>query len=127
MPIYPVVNPEGHFGSFKNLLCSDAPDKESLDHVSVDKHVDSDSSPAFMMHTVDDKAVDVRNTLSLARAYTDAGGPYRLNIYPSAPHGVALGNSITDLGNPKYNDPVIAEWVRLAAYWADKICENNKK
>ncbi len=127
MPIYPVVSPEGHLGSFKNLLCSDAPDRESLDYVSVDKHVDGDSAPAFMMHTVDDRVVDVRNTLSLAKAYTDAGVSYELHIYPSAPHGVALGNSITDIGNSKYNDPMIAEWVRLAAYWADTICEKNNK
>lgn len=126
MPIYPVVSPEGHFGTFKNLLCSDTPDRESLDYVSVDKHVDSDSSPAFMMHTVDDRVVDVRNTLALARAYTDAGVSYELHVYPSAPHGVALGNAVTDIGNKGYNDPMIAEWVKLAAYWADKICEKNK-
>lgn len=126
MPIYPVVNPEGHSGSFKNLLCSENPDRESLDYLSIDKHVDGDSSPAFMVHTVDDKVVDVRNTLSLARAYTDAGVPYEMHIYPSAPHGLALSNPITYLGDSRYNDPMIAEWVRLAAYWADKICEKIK-
>ena len=124
MPIYPVVNPMGHMGSFKNLLCSDAPDEESLLYVSIDKHVDADSAPAFMMHTTDDNAVDVRNTLDLARAYSDAGVKYELHIYPTGPHGMALANSVTDMGNAKFNDPLIAEWVRMAAAWAERLCEN---
>lgn len=124
MPIYPVVNPMGHMGSFKNLLCSDAPDKESLDYVSIDKHVDADSSPAFMAHTTDDQVVDVRNTLDLARAYSDAGVKYELHIYPTGPHGLALSNEITSMGKENYVKPDFAEWVRLAAAWAERLCEN---
>lgn len=124
MPIYPVVNPLGHMGSFKNLLCSDDPDKESLDYVSIDRHVDADSSPAFMAHTTDDQVVDVRNTLDLARAYSDAGVKYELHIYPTGPHGMALGNEITSMGKENYEKSDFAEWVRLAAAWAERLCEN---
>jgi acetyl esterase/lipase len=95
--------------------------KKELDYVSVDQHVDRDSSPAFIMHTFADRDVDVRNTLSLAKGYADAGVPFEMHIYPNGYHGVALANKITDMGNPAYDDPIIAEWVRLAAAWTDKV------
>lgn len=121
MPIYPVINPEGHRFSFSMLLGTPDSTKEELDYVSVDQHVDRDSSPAFIMHTFADRDVDVRNTLSLAKGYADAGVPFEMHIYPNGYHGVALANKITDMGNPAYDDPIIAEWVRLAAAWTDKV------
>lgn len=127
MPIYPVINSDGHNESVKNLLCKDDPTQEEMDYVAVDKYVDAYSSPAFIMHTADDQVVDARNSLAFALAYANAGVPYELHIFPHAPHGVALGNAITALGNPEWIDPMIAKWVEMAAYWADKICENNRK
>ncbi len=123
MPIYPVINPMGHPGSFYNLLCTDTPTQDELDYVSVDLHVDSTSSPAFIVHTADDQVVDARNSLILALAYANAGVEYELHIFPHAPHGVALGNAVTDCGSPAWNDPMIAKWVEMAAYWAEKLCQ----
>ncbi len=123
MPIYPVISQKGHAASLYNLLCKDDPTQDELDYVSVDKHVDSDSSPAFIVHSADDELVDARNSLDFAMAYANAGVEYELHIFPHAQHGVALGNEITDCGNPKWNEPMIAEWVRMAAYWADKLCQ----
>ena len=127
LPIYPVINYGGHAGSFRNLLCDDDPSEKALAHVEVDRHVDADSAPAFLMHTADDPVVDVRNTLSLALAYTNAGVPYELHVYPHGAHGVALGNEVTECGNPDWNDAAIAKWVEHAVYWADNICQNNNK
>ena len=93
MMIYPVVSGEefGHIDSFKNLLGSDAPTKQQLDTVSLEKHVDAESSPAFIVHTATDDLVNVRNSLTLGEAYAKAGKKFELHIYPDAPHGVALG------------------------------------
>lgn len=123
MPIYPVINPEGHRYSFTMLLGDPDPSQELLDYTSVDQHVDADSVPAFIMHTFADQMVDVKNTLSLATAYANAGIPFEMHIYPNGPHGMALANHITDRGKPEYNDPIIAEWVRLASAWVDKLCK----
>lgn len=122
MPIYPVINNDGHNESVRNLLCKDDPTQEEMDYVAVDKHVDADSAPAFIMHTADDGVVDARNSLSFAMAYANAGVPYELHIFPHAPHGVALGNEITAIGNPAWVDPMIEKWVDMAAYWAKKLC-----
>lgn len=123
MPIYPVINSDGHNESFRNLLCDDDPAQADMDYLAVDKYVDAHSAPAFIVHTADDQVVDARNSLSLAMAYANAGVSYELHIFPHAPHGVALGNSVTDCGNPAWNDPMIARWVEMAAYWAEKLCE----
>lgn len=121
MLIYPVISAEYHAISFNNLVCSDAPTKEMLDACSIEKHVDADSSPAFIMHTVNDQIVNVKNALLLASAYADAGVLYEMHIYPDAPHGVALGNSITECGVEKWNNPAIAKWVEQAAAWAEAL------
>lgn len=121
MLMYPVISPEHHGFSFNNLLCKEQPTKEELNSVSLEKHVDSDSTPAFIFHTSNDEIVNVKNSLCLANAYSDAGVKYELHIYPDAPHGIALANSITDCGKSYWNDPAMAEWVRMAAYWAENI------
>ena len=125
MLIYPVITADpaiAHKGSFCNLFCTDTPTPEQLDAVSLEKHVDAESSPAYILHTVTDQLVPVENSLVLARAYTEAGVPYELHIFPDAPHGVALGNAITAGTTEKWNDPAIAEWVRMACAWADVLC-----
>ena len=123
MLIYPVVN--GHTGSFRNLCGMDNPTEEMLQRVYLDRHVDADSVPAFIMHTSNDQTVDVRDSLSLATAYKEAGLQFEMHIFPDAPHGVALGNKITSIGKAKYENAAIAEWVRMAAVWAESLSENN--
>ncbi len=121
MLIYPVVSPrlEHHFGSFQNLVCNDEPTEEQKAATAVDEHVDGDSAPAFIMHTADDTIVDVNNSLRLAAAYSKAGVPFELHVYPHGAHGMALANSITSYGRADWEDSRIAEWVRLAAEWTN--------
>ena len=123
MLIYPVISPQykQHFKSFRNMWCTDTPEGEQLNRSAIEQHVDEDSAPAFIMHTANDQTVDVRNALSVALAYSNANVPYEMHIYPDAPHGAALANRITECGNPKVNNPSIAEWVKLAANWAETI------
>lgn len=119
MLIYPVI--DDHMWSFCNLWCTDTPTEEQFDAVRISHHVDADSAPAFIMHTFNDQTVDVRNSLALAMAYTNAKIPYEMHIYPDAPHGAALANPITAGKTAKFNNPAIAEWVRLAANWANTL------
>lgn len=119
MLIYPVLS--DHFGSFCNLLCTDAPTEEQLDQVRLEKHVDAETSPAFIMHTANDQEVNVQNSLAYAAALSRAGHTFEMHIYPDAPHGVALGNDITECAFPGWKNESIAEWVRLAARWAERL------
>lgn len=119
--MYPVVSPTYHGFSFNNLLCRENPTEAELASVAVETKVDRDSAPAFLLHTANDQVVNVKNALCLANAYVDAGIGFEMHVYPKGPHGMALANHITDGGTGQWNDPAIAEWVRMAAYWADHI------
>ena len=124
MLVYPVISPrfKKHFASFQNLLCCDEPADEQLRRVAIDEKVDEDSVPAFIVHTADDRAVDVRNTLALASAYADRGKPFELHVYPHGEHGFALANRITSGGNLRMENDALAEWVNHAAVWANHLC-----
>lgn len=121
MLIYPVISPkfQHHIASFKNLWCTDDPTEDQLYAAAIEEHVDADSSPAFIVHTANDSVVDVRNSLTLADAYSSADVRYEMHIYPAGPHGFALANKITG-----WSDPRVAEWVKLAAEWAGNFVNN---
>ncbi len=124
MLIYPVISPTfaQHIKSFRCLWCTESPTKEQLDAAAIEQHVDADSAPAFVVHTANDKVVDVKNALTVAAAYSTAGIPFELHIYPDSPHGGALFNSTTAFGDPRWVRPNAAEWLRMATVWADDIC-----
>lgn len=127
MLIYPVISTEYHAKSFERLLATKEPSQNDLQRVSIERHVDADSAPAFILHTSNDQIVDVRNSLTLAEAYKAADLQFEMHIYPDAPHGAALGNRITAQNNTKWNNAAIAEWVRMAAVWADNLKKQDEK
>ena len=121
MLIYPVISGKIHSLSFRNLWASDQPTDEQLAMSSIENFVDKDSAPAFILHTANDQVVSVRNSLVAGDAYSRAGVPFEMHIFPDAPHGAALGNKITAYGNPDWEKPDIARWVRMAEEWTNKI------
>jgi acetyl esterase/lipase len=78
--------------------------------------------------TLNARVAELQNAIAVAeaaaKAYTDAGVPYELHIYPDAPHGFALGNAITKKKTEKHDNPCIAQWVSHAAAWADYLSQN---
>ncbi len=124
MMIYPVVSGEksiAHEGSIINLLKTEYATDAQRDMVSLEKHVNKGSSPAFIMHTASDELVDVRNSLNLANSYNEAGVMYELHVYPNGPHGVALANDITACDNSGWSDESMSHWVKQAVLWSKKI------
>lgn len=121
MLIYPVISGTQPGNSFKNLWASVTPTQEQIVQSSIENHVDSESAPAFIVHTVNDQIVHVNNALMAASAYTAAGVSYELHIFPDAPHGAALANHITACENPGWDRPDIAQWVRMADAWTNKL------
>jgi len=120
---YPVITgfEHAHKGSFYNLLCNDNPTDEEIAKVSLEKQVSDKTVPAFLMHTADDECVPVQNALIMAEALTEKKIPYEVHIYPHGPHGLALANSITDMGCNLHNNPVAAKWVDDAVCWMKRI------
>lgn len=121
MLIYPVISSKYHMGSFKNLLMEEQPSSEMLEMVNIENHINKNSSPAYIIHTSNDTAVNVKNSLVLADKMATLGIQFELHIYPDAPHGVALGNDITKCGVEKWSNQAIAKWIENAVEWAKSI------
>ena len=106
--IYPVITmrAQTHAGSKKNLL-GDNPDPQLVALMSNDEQVTRETPPAFLIHTVNDAAVPVENSLLFAAALRKAGVPYEMHLYERGPHGFGLGG----------NDPVLSSWPGRCADW----------
>lgn len=89
---YPVITADfcrTHQGSFFNLLGRAPETQEEKDYFSCDKHVDSNTPPAFLWHTAEDGAVPVVNSIMYANALIDNKVPVELHIYPHGGHGLS--------------------------------------
>lgn len=78
-----------HKGSQQNLL-GKSPSKELIGKFSNELRVNKDTPPAFLVHSADDDAVPVANSLLYYEALTRAGVAGELHVYESGGHGYGL-------------------------------------
>ncbi|MEO8236983.1 MAG: alpha/beta hydrolase [Flavobacterium sp.] len=93
--IYPVISMDSsitHGGSRENLLGKN-PSPEMIKHFSNDLQVTGKTPPAFMVHSIDDGAVPVENSMEYALAMKKNHIPCELHIYERGGHGYGLGRS----------------------------------
>jgi acetyl esterase/lipase len=105
--IYPVIEMEGaahHAGSRRNLL-GENPTPELVRHLSPRLHVGPRTPPTFLVHSTDDTAVPIANSLEYAEALKQAGIYVRLYQLSHGGHGYGMGD----------NDPELSTW-RNACY-----------
>ena len=105
---YPVISfgEFAHAGSRKNLL-GEKPEPALVDFLSAELQVTAQTTPSFIWHTVEDKAVPVENAHLFASALRRAGVPYSLHIYEKGAHGLGLGRP----GKPA------PPWADQCLYW----------
>jgi dipeptidyl aminopeptidase/acylaminoacyl peptidase len=81
----------GHAGSRVNLFGKErADDKELIELLSNEKHVNAKTPPAFLVHGIDDKAVPVSNSDEYAAALKKAGIEVEYVRPEKGPHGFGL-------------------------------------
>jgi acetyl esterase/lipase len=93
--IYPVISMDStitHWGSRVNLL-GGTPTPELVEHFSNEKQVNSETPPAFMVHSLDDGVVPVQNSINYALAMHQFNIPCELHLYQTGGHGYGLGKS----------------------------------
>lgn len=93
--IYPVISMDStitHSGSRENLL-GKHPSAELVKHFSNELQVSKETPPAFLIHSIDDGAVPVQNSIDYALAMKKQNVPCELHIYQSGGHGYGLGKS----------------------------------
>jgi len=90
--IYPVVtmkNDFTHQGSRQNLL-GDDPSEELVNYYSAELNVTKDTPPTFIVHSEDDGAVPVENSIQLYLALKEKKVPAEMHLFPSGGHGYGL-------------------------------------
>ncbi len=109
--IYPVITfttEYTHAGSRRNLL-GDAPAPGLVESLSNEKQVTPQTPPAFLVHTAEDRAVPMENSLLYALALRKAGVPVELHVYEKGPHGFGLAGGDSVLGTWRER---CADWLR---------------
>jgi acetyl esterase/lipase len=95
---YPVISmKEGvtHGGSRNNLL-GNKPDPKLVEFYSNELQVTKDTPPTFLFHTVEDKAVLIKNSQLFEEALKKAGVEgSKLYVEDKGPHGIGLGQKMT--------------------------------
>ena len=99
-----------HVGSRSKLLGEQFENLELAKRYSAEMNVTKDTPPAFIWHTMEDATVPVENSLNLAGAYSCAGVPCELHIFPEGRHGLGLAKEL----------PQTAQWAKLLERWLEK-------
>lgn len=109
IPCYPVVSFVSfrHQGSLELLLGDQRDNYALLKRFSAELHINNDTPPAFIWHTMTDAAVPIENSVNLASALAHAGVEFEMHIFPEGPHGLGLAGG----------DPVIGQWPEMCQRW----------
>lgn len=120
---YPVITsgPLAHRGSFDCLLGDEASDREALESVSIERHIDGRTPPVFAWHTVTDDCVPYENTLMLVDACAKAGVPVEAHLFPHGGHGLALGTAETAWNGTDGIEPCVQQWPTMAIAWLERV------
>jgi acetyl esterase/lipase len=90
--MYPVITmsqPFMHKGSMTNLLGAN-PSQQLAESYSSDLQVSAQTPPTFLVHSTDDGAVPVENSLAFYRALVKYKVPAELHVYAYGGHGFSL-------------------------------------
>jgi acetyl esterase/lipase len=111
--VYPVISLTkvfSHSGSRTALLGED-PDPELVRYYSNELQVSEDTPPAILVHSGDDEAVPVQNSLAYYQALLKNGTQTEMHIYPYGGHGYSLAIGKGHLAT--WPDRVL-EWIRYS-------------
>jgi acetyl esterase/lipase len=109
--MYPVItmeDPAAHAGSRKALLGA-APSAESIALMSLEKQVTSATPPTLLIHTQEDQAVPVENSILFYQALTRAKVPAEMYLFEHGSHGMGMRDG---LGTTSLWPRRAEEWLR---------------
>jgi acetyl esterase/lipase len=111
--IYPVITFDAsftHMGSRENLIGKN-PTQAQIDKFSNEKQISFDTPPAFLVHSTDDGAVPVKNSIEYYLGLKKNNIPCELHIFQKGGHGYGLA----------LNKGTESAWPQLCLNWLEKI------
>jgi acetyl esterase/lipase len=109
MLMYPVIAMEGpavHAGSRKALLGAN-PSPEAVQLMSVEKQVTARTPPTLLIHTQEDQAVPVENSILFYQALTKARVPAEMYLFEHGSHGMGMRGGLG----------TASDWPKRAEAW----------
>jgi len=109
MLMYPVITMDGpavHAGSRKALLGA-SPSAESVALMSVERQVTKATPPTLLIHTQEDAAVPVENSILFYQALTRAKVPAEMYLFEHGSHGMGMRGGLG----------TASDWPRRAEEW----------
>lgn len=88
---------------------------------SVDKHVDNQTCPAFIWHTITDQSVPVENSIAMITALQKHHISYECHLFPEGIHGMSVCTKETGSAD-SYN----RRWVDMSIEWLYKLFNYQK-
>ena len=95
--MYPVISFQDeltHGGSRTNLL-GDSPSKKEVDYYSNELHVNKFTPITLLIHSIDDKAVPIENSIAYLKQLKAFSIPVELHAFSDGGHGYGLGRGGT--------------------------------
>jgi len=90
--IYPVISFDTtvyHAGSRRNLI-GNKPSEEQVRRFSNELQITSDTPPAFLVHSADDKAVPVKNSILYFEGLNKRNIPTEMHVFQKGGHGYGM-------------------------------------
>lgn len=111
--VYPVVTMEKRWTHemSRNLLLGESPTDAEVAHRCPERHIDSDTPPAFLAHAFDDDAVPVENSLMFMNAMRAASRPVEAHLLQEGKHAFGVGHPHTPS----------AQWIALYSAWLQRL------
>lgn len=109
--MYPVIaldGPAAHRGS-RTALLGPSPSAADIELMSVARHVTARTPPTLLIHTQDDAAVPVENSILFYQALTRARVPAEMHLFEHGEHGMGMRGG---LGNASTWPRRAEEWLR---------------
>lgn len=108
---YAVTDTKTRAGSYS------LPDPDAPDWPDLIEHIDDQAVPAFLWHTAEDTTVPAAQSLAMADRLLGLGIPVELHLYAHGPHGISVGNDLTDYGQAGHMPVNVTTWLPLAIAW----------
>jgi acetyl esterase/lipase len=107
-PVITMMDPAAHAGSRKALLGA-TPSAGDIQLMSLEKQVTSATPPTLLIHTQEDSAVPVENSILFYQALTKAHVPADMYLFERGAHGMGMREGLgTASGWPRRAE----EWLR---------------
>ena len=108
---YPVVTISKEIAHQRSAYNMAGNDENLRKELSLELSVREDMPPTFIWHTFEDKSVDCRNSIEMAKALKDKECSFEFHLFPNGKHGLDLAEGIEGT----------SQWFSLYLNWLKRI------